>query len=328
MEMGGQVYHRPDQAVRNEQDPGEPSAGEALAAIQLAAACGTKVVAVGQLVSAADAAGSGGDAASGGGIDSARVEKEAEEAEGPPISWVQDEVLCIILSLLDAKTLLIAVPQVCKFWRSMCKELDGVHLDFRWWGEKKVPLQVVAGWRVLPTLVAVGSADCVGDVSAEGDEAAAGAGAQQEGRWASGMCALFPGTTSVTMGRGQEVKDAHLLALADKCRGLTHADFQGCWNLTDAAVLELADKCRGLTHAAFAGCDQLTDAAVLAFADKCLGLTHANFWGCENLTDAAVLGLADKCRGLTHADFSWCGKLTDAATATVLEQRPNCSFVF
>ena len=70
-----------------------------------------------------------------------------------------------------------------------------------------------------------------------------------------------------------------------------------------AALLEFADKCHGLTHANFFGCRNLTDAAVLAVADKCRGLTHANFGGCHNLTDASVLELADKCRGLTHADL-------------------------
>ena len=112
---------------------------EAQAATQPAAAArGTKVVAIGRSTSAADAARAGGDAAGGrvvGGIDSAHAEKEeAEEGDGPPISWVQDEVLCIILSQLDANTLMIVVPQVCKFWRSMCQELSGVHLDFGWWG--------------------------------------------------------------------------------------------------------------------------------------------------------------------------------------------------
>ena len=223
-----------------------------------------------------------------------------EEEEGPPISWVQDEVLCIILLLLDAKTLMIAVPQVCKFWRSMCQELDSVHLDFRWWGEKKVPLEVVAGWRVLPTLAVAGCANGGGGGSAEGDEAAADDAAPEEERWASGMCALFPHTTSVTMAYEQGVEDAHVHALADKCH-----------------------KCRGLTHANFYDCDQLTDAAVLALADKCRGLTHANFRGCDNLTDAAVLELADKCRGLTHAEFYECRNLTDAAEAAIAKQHPG-----
>ena len=323
--------HRGDHAVQ-QLDQGkeeiENTSEEALAdaAIQPAAARATTIVAVGRFTDAADADAAGGGAAGGGGVDenTARAEEEGEEGEGPPISWVQDEVLCIILSLLDAKTLMIAVPQVCKFWRSMCQELDGVHLDFRW-GWRKVPLEVFAGWL-----------------------------APDEGRRASGMCALFPGTTSVAMRYRQEVEDAHLLALADKCRGLTHATFDACSNLTDAAVLELADKCRGLTHVRFKCCRKLTDAAVLELADKCRGMTHVDFGGCGNLTDAAVLELANKCRGLTHANFSCCYNLTDAAVleladkcrglthanfggcfnltgaakATVKEQRPNCKFYF
>ena len=241
----------------------------------------------------------------------------------PPISWVPNEVLCIIFSLLDAKTLMIAVPQVCKFWRSMCQELSGVHLDFRRWKgmflKRNVPLEVLAGWRVLPTLLTVEGADGGGD-GADGGGIAVGGEEQQEGRWSSGMCALFPHTTSVTMADPQEVEDAHLLALADKCRGLTHVDFGYCYKLTDAAVLALADKCRGITHVDFNYCDNLTDAALLALADKCRGLTHIAF-RCGKLTDAAVLGLADKCRGLTHANFGFCGKLTDAA---VLELADKC----
>jgi len=66
--------------------------------------------------------------------------------------------------------------------------------------------------------------------------------------------------------------------------------------VTDAAVLALADKCRGLTHANFRGCETLTDAAVIALADKCPGITDAEFSGCGKLTDAAVIALADKCQ--------------------------------
>ena len=75
------------------------------------------------------------------------------------------------------------------------------------------------------------------------------------------MCELFPRTTSITMGRDQEFEDAHVITVADKCSGLTHADFGWCKNLTDAALLAVADKCRGLMHANFGGCRNLTDAA-------------------------------------------------------------------
>ena len=56
----------------------------------------------------------------------------------------------------------------------------------------------------------VAGADGGGDY-AEGDgPAAGGVGSQQEGRWASGMCALFPGTTSVIEVFEKERKGNHL----------------------------------------------------------------------------------------------------------------------
>ena len=235
-----------------------------------------------------------------------------------PISWVPNEILYIILSQLDAKTLMIAVPQVCTFWRSMCQELDGVHLDFRWWGGK-IPREVFSGLR--EPLTAMGAGD-----SAEGDGTAVYEGVQQEGRSIGGMLELFPHTTSVTMGykQQQKVEDAHLLELANKCRGLTHVNvgsrskrFIGC-NLTDTAVLALADSCRVLTHVNFNSCGNLTDAAVLALAAKCRRLTHANFSCCWKLTDAAVVAVADTCHGLTHADFSSCN-LTDTAVLALAD---------
>ena len=144
-----------------------------------------------------------------------KKKKEDEEDEVPPINWVPNEILIIILSQLDPKTMMIVVPQVCKFWRSMCQELIGVHLDFRWWVKKNVPLEVLAGWVNL---------------------------SDDDGRWKSGLCALFPGSTSVTLMSLQEIEDKHVKVLSDTCHRLTRVDFERCDNLTDTAVLKLADK--------------------------------------------------------------------------------------
>ena len=125
-----------------------------------------KVVAVGRFANRGGAASVGGGDADGGSnsCKNPRAEKEEEEERGdgirPPIEWVPNEILCIILSQLDAKPLMIAVPQVCQFWWGMCQELSGVHLNFRWWAGN-CPLEVVAGWQVLPALVVVkGAARC------------------------------------------------------------------------------------------------------------------------------------------------------------------------
>lgn len=222
----------------------------------------------------------------------------------PPIDWIPDEILHIILSRLDAKTLMITAPQVCKRWRGACQGVKDVHLDFSWYRDGRVPLRALAGWRGrrmgVPAVCGV-----------------------------SGMCELFPRTTSVTLGLGvtenvqRGVKDAHLIALVEMCPGLTRVSFDSCGNITDSAVLVLADRCSGLTHADFGRCSKLTDAALRALADKCRELTHANFSWCDTLTNAGVLELADKCRGLTHADFLGCDKLTDAGVLVLVAKCPG-----
>ena len=234
------------------------------------------------------------------------------------IERLPPEVMLSVLSQLDSKTLVFAVPQVCKQWRALCQNIRNVHLDFSWGRGVNVPVEVLAGWRQTPFILSAG-----GGVSTRVTRRSSAAA--DAARWRTGLCELFPRTTSVTM-RKTQVEDAHLMALADKCPGITHANFNGCKNLTDAAVLALAAKCPGITHADFRRCGNLTDAAVLALADKCPGFTLVDFSGCENLTDAAVVALADKCPGIMHANFYDCENLTHAMWEAVQTQRPNCSF--
>eukprot|EP00729_Bicosta_minor_P032568 gene32568-biopygen30351 len=227
-------------------------------------------------------------------------EEEEEDVDVPHIEWLQDEVLCIVFSQLDPKTLMVSVPQVCKLWRAVCQDIQDVHLDFSWWrgiitppasgGGPKIPAEVFAGWRQAPLT--------------------AGGGLK------TGLCELFPRTTSVTMNGGYnywygEIDDIWMHDVID---------------VTNAAVVALADKCSGITYADFSDIEELTDVAVMALADKCPGITHAAFSFCPNLTDAAVIALADKCPGITHANFYECENLTDAAMEAVRKQRPNCSF--
>eukprot|EP00729_Bicosta_minor_P003038 gene3038-biopygen25855 len=238
------------------------------------------------------------------------------------------EVMLKILSQLDGKTLVVAVPQVCKLWRALCQDIRNVHLDFSWC--VTIPVEALAGLKqtafVIRTRKNIERTERKLRRDSRGG-GGGGAGNTAEVGWTTGMCELFPRTTSVTM-NSSRVNDAHLMVLAGKCHGITHADFACCQNLTDAAVIALADECSGITHTDFHACENLTDAAVVALADKCPGITHADFGRCWNLTDAAVVALADKCPGITHAVFRRCWNLTDAAKNAVTAQRPNCKFQF
>ena len=119
----------------------------------------TTVVAVGRFGTATangnggGGGGGGGDAEGGGGggreeNDAQIIAREKEEEQGPLIGLVPPEILYIMLALLDAKTLMTIIPQVCMLWRNVCQGLGGVHLDFTWFGMKMVPLEVLAGWRL------------------------------------------------------------------------------------------------------------------------------------------------------------------------------------
>ena len=147
-------------------------------------------------------------------------------------------------------------------------------------------------------------------------------GISEEARcWTTGLCELFPCTTSVTM-KGGGVKDEHLTVLASKCPKLAHANFTACQNLTDEAVRLW----HHLTHANFGWCHNLTDTAVIALASHCRELTHVDFSKCGKLTDRAVLALAENCPGITHARFRSCRRLTDAAVLALAERCPNIEY--
>ena len=187
---------------------------------------------------------------------------------------------CVLFfSYLDAKTLIVAVPQVSKLWRAMCPDVQGVHLDLRWCNGE-VPGEVLAGWPQTPFML-----------SGEG------AG------WKSGLCELFPRATSVTLKWGA-AEDAHFMALADTCPQITHADFGFCGKVTDAAVIALANGCTEITHANFYGSWNLSGAAALPLAGKCPGI----------LFGRGILTIPPKTVALAGQVVSWDAALQCSAT--------------
>ena len=55
--------------------------------------------------------------------------KQSGEQQPPlllHIHLLPDELLCLIMECVDAKTLMIVVPQVCKRWRCLCPQLQMV----------------------------------------------------------------------------------------------------------------------------------------------------------------------------------------------------------
>ena len=162
--------------------------------------------AAGHVSAVATPADGGADSSNGGTVAAGKKRTQEEGAatktsggkmEGAAtitIEVLPDEILLIVLSLLDDKMLMSIVPQVSKRWRKLCPQINNVHLNFSWVGRgKKVPFEVLAGWFQQQQMQTV--------------DGGGGGGAASAGRegWTSGMCEVFPRTTSITMGGGQGV---------------------------------------------------------------------------------------------------------------------------
>lgn len=131
-----------------------------------------------------------------------------------------------------------------------------------------------------------------------------------------------PNLTSLNLSWRTQLTDAAITALANKCTKLTSLNLMLCYRLTDAAITALPNKCPNLTSLNLADCTLLTDAAITALANQCHNLSSLDLTRCHQITDAAILALANQCHNLTSLNLTDCYQLTDAAIQTIQAQRP------
>ena len=81
-------------------------------------------------------------------------------------------------------------------------------------------------------------------------------------------------------------------------------------DLTDAGIIGLADRCPAITDINVRECENLTDEAIIGLADRCPAITNIDLSYCRNLTDAAIIGLADRCPTISDIDLSSLANLT------------------
>ena len=127
------------------------------------------------------------------------------------INCVPGEVLAIVFCHLDAKTLLIAVPAVCRRWREVCAEMmPAVCLDVGW--------MTTLGWSGYP----------MNPLTDAGLTAIAG-------RFRIAQGAQLRDCTQVT--------DVGIERLAAGCPNLNHLDLGYCTQVTDVGIERLAAGC-------------------------------------------------------------------------------------
>ena len=262
-----------------------------------------------------------------------------------PAERTPDELLEVIFLFLDPKSLMIAVPQVCKHWRRVCHGLKGVNLDFDWWvegtgnGTAKAPLCDRCTRYSLPVGGKVEVAtklckDCLEDkllcdtccadshemmpyhtpspieerpTSAPADAFAGCCGYSPVNVPAGGGSAGTPMSCRTLVRSSSRIEDSHLFQLALYCPDLTRLDFGDCEGLTDFAVCFLAARCTFLTHVDFS-----------------FERVHVDM---EMLTDRALVVLATCCPKLVHVDFGFFDNLTDAAVIVLAQNCPDLVYV-
>ena len=202
----------------------------------------------------ASSSGGGGEASSsGGGGEPAAAKVEPARAPDQPSA----DALTMVFRFLDSKTLLIAVPAVCKRWQGLCAEL-------------MPPVNLDVGW------------------ATTGPE-----WAPQNPLTDAGLTALagrFRIVQGAELHACHELTDGGIERLAAGCPNLNHLNLRGC-TVTDVGIERLAAGCPKLNHLYLDNCTQVTDVGIERLAAGCPNLNHLNLRRCDQVTDARISDL-------------------------------------
>ncbi|CAG8762223.1 3846_t:CDS:2, partial [Rhizophagus irregularis] len=94
-----------------------------------------------------------------------------------------------------------------------------------------------------------------------------------------------------------------------------------CDNITDAAIVNIANKCPYLQHVSLKGCREITNVSVKELARKCQNLYYLNLSGCVSMrfANGTMEMLSSRCENLEYFNF----KADDAC----FENNQGCSFI-
>lgn len=200
---------------------------------------------------------------------------------------LNDDALCLIfvaLDQLDRKTLLGAIPAVCRRWREVCRLRMRVDISvaMHWDDAVEIPAFVAA------THAFVGRFDLVRAFAlrmhmnvTEESMATVAAGCPSVTALDLSECDKVqavlqqwhgPRLSSLNLSHAG-LTDAGLETIAARYPNLTELNLRGCWKLTDLGVEKIAAGCPRLTRLNLAGCRRVTDAGVEKIKAGCPRLT-------------------------------------------------------
>ena len=209
---------------------------------------------------------------------------------GVGILDLPSSILAKVFSEVDSRTLLVAIPAVCRGWRDICKyDLPPVHLDVRWNARDHyrgnavtdVALNTMA--QRFRRVDAISVPDCSG-VPPEGFVA---------------LLTSCPGVTRIDFDNSENIHTPVLNAVAAQCPRLTFLNLNNTCRATDADLLAVGAGCPRLQHLELLKCSSITSAGLANFA----ALTTLSVRGIWRFNTVDLNAVASSCPLLVNLNL-------------------------
>ena len=120
----------------------------------------------------------------------------------------------------------------------------------------------------------------------------------------------------------ENITDAGLHAIAEKCHKLTSLNLIRCKNITNAGLQAIPENCPNLTTLNLSYTN-ITDAGLKEIA-KLKQLTTLDLAN-SHITDAGIRAIPENCPKLTYLDLRYCEMITDEGLTQLRTALPHCN---
>jgi hypothetical protein len=116
------------------------------------------------------------------------------------------------------------------------------------------------------------------------------------------------------------IRDADIINMLQRLRGLKALEFENAWNMTDATLAKIAELLPQLTTIGFRNCPNISVVGMMDIADRCRNLRTVCIDDCPLVTDDSYFMLAEKWAQLERLDI----RNSAISDASVLAIHDHC----
>jgi hypothetical protein len=262
-----------------------------------------------------------------------------------------------ILADISPKTLVLAVPLVCRWWGTVCKTHVSCVIDLRW-ATIGVPvpqprsrsvqsISLPHGQRhILATVYSLSDGDDTNNATngSSNTVTSTSAGATDSTLPSPQRTSanLFVTVLAAMLGRfrhaqhprvrlADTVADSDLAEIVFACPDLTAIDLRGCCNVTDEGLAHIANCHPHTIDIGLGGVERIDTYRTGLVAPKGIAqsrcffsqLTTLNLAYCENVSVAGICRMADSCHHLRSLTLEGCDHVTDSSLADIAASYPR-----